>query len=203
MAVEKVGIYRRWLEPVPVEDGRPIPKSEWPKKRRHSWTVRWFGTTGKRYSKDFKTKKLAERYARDLDGKIRTASQDKPARITLAKFIQEHLRVMRGQVAYATLTDQGRALRLFEKFIGGSTRLHEIQPRHGEAFIAERLASGLAVATVNKDIRTLRHIFNLAVDPRGYLEDGHNPFARIRQRKKAAKNIRYVSVSELSHFLRR
>ncbi len=196
MAVEKVGIYRRWLEPVPVENGRPIPKSEWPKKRRHSWTVRWFGTTGRRYSKDFKTKKLAEKYARDLDSKIKVAKQDRPIRITLAKFIQEHLHVMRGQVAYATLTDQKRALRFFEKFIGGSVRLHEIQPRHSEAFIAERLASGLAIGTVNKDIRTLRRIFNLAIDPRGYLEDGQNPFARIRQRKKAAKNLRYVSVKE-------
>ena len=196
MAIEKVGIYRRWLEPVPVENGRPIPKSQWPKKRRHSWTVRWFGTTGRRYSKDFKTKKLAEKFARDLDSKIKVAKQDRPIRITLAKFIQEHLNVMRGQVAYATLADQRRALRFFEKFIGGSVKLHEIQPRHSEAFVAERLASGLAVGTVNKDIRTLRRIFNLAIDPRGYLEDGQNPFARIRQRKKAGKNLRYVSTKE-------
>ena len=66
MATEKVGVYRRWLEPVPEENGKPIQKSQWQKKRRHSWTVRWYGTTGKRYSKDFKTKKLAERYARDF-----------------------------------------------------------------------------------------------------------------------------------------
>jgi hypothetical protein len=127
MAKEKVGIYRRWLEPVPVENGQPIPKSEWPAKRRHTWTVRWFGTTGKRYSKDFETKKLAERYARDLDGKIRVAKQDRPSRITLAEFIHEHLHVMRGQVAYATLMDQKRALTFFEKFIGGSVALQEIQ----------------------------------------------------------------------------
>ena len=31
-------------------------------RRRHVWTVRWFGTTDRRYSKDFKTKKLADRY---------------------------------------------------------------------------------------------------------------------------------------------
>jgi integrase len=196
MAKEKVGIYRRWLEPVPVENGQPIPKSEWPAKRRHTWTVRWFGTTGKRYSKDFETKKLAERYARDLDGKIRVAKQDRPSRITLAEFIHEHLHVMRGQVAYATLMDQKRALTFFEKFIGGSVALQEIQPRHAEGFIAERLASDLAVGTVNKDIRTLRRIFNLAIDPRGYLEGGQNPFGRIRQRKKAGKNLRYVSAEE-------
>jgi len=74
--------------------------------------------------------------------------------------------------------------------------LQEIQPRHAEAFIAERLASDLTVGTVNKDIRTLRRIFNLAIDPRGYLEEGQNPFGRIRQRKKAGKAIRYVSTGE-------
>jgi hypothetical protein len=58
------------------------------------------------------------------------------------------------------------------------------------------LACGLAVGTVNKDIRTLRRIFNLAIDPRGFLEDGQNPFARIRQRKKAGKNLPRVSTKE-------
>ena len=196
MAKEKVGIYRRWLEPVPVENGKPIAKSEWPAKRRHSWTVRWFGTTGKRYSKDFKTKRLAERYARDLDSRIKVAKQDRPSRIALAEFIDEHLHVMKGQIAHGTLMDQKRALRFFEKFIGGSVTLQEMQPRQAEGFIAERLACGLTVGTVNKDIRTLRRIFNLAIDPRGYLEEGMNPFGRIRQRKKASKNLRYVSAEE-------
>jgi integrase len=68
--------------------------------------------------------------------------------------------------------------------------------RHAEAFIAGRLASGLAVGTVNKDIRTLRRIFNLAIDPRGYLRENQNPFGRIRQRKRVQKKIRYVSTKE-------
>jgi integrase len=196
MATEKVGIYRRWLGPVPLENGKPIPKTQWPKKRRYSWTVRWFGTNGKRYSKDFKTKKLAEQYARKLESKIKAGNHDRPIRITLADFSREHINLMMGQVAYATLMDQKRALRLFEKFIGGLVRLKEIQPRRAEAFIAERLASGLAVGTINKDIRTLRRIFNLAIDPRGYLGENQNPFSRIRQRKKAQKKIRYVSTEE-------
>jgi hypothetical protein len=128
MAKEKVGIYRRWLGPVPVENGKPIPKSKWPGRRRHVWTIRWFGTTGRRYSKDLKTKQLAEKYARDLDRKIRVAKQDRPTRITLVEFIHEHLHVMRGQVAYATLVDQRRALQLFEKFIGGSVILQDFSP---------------------------------------------------------------------------
>lgn len=201
MATEKVGVYRRWLEPVPVENRRPIPKSEWPKRRRHSWTVRWYGTTGRRYSKDFKTRKLADSYARKLQAKVETRRQDKPENITLSDFMEEHTSVMTGQVAYASLADQERALRLFEKYIGGRIRLHEITPRHAESFIAHRLSSGIAVGTVNKDIRTLKSIFNRAIDLRGYLLEGQNPFGRIKQRKKAPKPLHYVSIDEYQRLM--
>ena len=201
MATEKVGVYRRWLEPIPQENGRPVPKDEWPKKRRHSWTVRWYGTTGKRYSKDFKTKKLADRYARDLQGKVKTGKQDKPQKITLQVFKEEHAKVMMGQVAYATLADQRRALRLFEKYIGGGVGLHEIKSWHAESFIAHRLSSGIAVGTANKDIRTLKSIFNRAIVLRGYLLEGQNPFGRIKQQKKAPKPLRYVSIDEYQRLM--
>ena len=76
------------------------------------------------------------------------------------------------------------------------TILTNIKPRNAEAFTAKRLASGLAVASVNKDIRTLKQIFSLAIEPRNYLAEGQNPFAKIKQRKKSLNPIRYVSVSE-------
>jgi integrase len=196
MATEKVGIYRRWLSPVPLDNGKPIPKAQWPEKRRYSWTVRWFGTNGKRYSNDFTTKKLAEKYARNLQSQIEIGKQDRPERITLQEFTEEHANLMKGQVAYATLVDQLRALRFFQKFIGGSITLQEIKARHAEGYIAQRSESGLAVGTVNKDIRTLRRIFTLAIEPRGYLSEGNNPFAKIKQRKKTPKSIRYVPVEE-------
>ena len=194
MATEKVGVYRRWLEPVPRENGRPVPKSRWPKRRRHSWTVRWYGTTGKRYSKDFKTRKEADRYARGLQTQVDRGKPDKPRKLALHDFICEHEKVMLGQVAYATLYDQVRALRLFEKYIGGSTWLQRILPSQAEGFVAARIESGVTVGTVNKDIRTLRHVFDLATEPRGYLLEEQNPFLKIKERKKAEKPIRYVPV---------
>ena len=194
MATEKVGVYRRWLEPVPKENGRSVPKSNWPKKRRHSWTVRWYGTTGKRYSKDFKTRKEADKYARGLQTQVDRGKPDKPRKMVLHDFICEHERVMVGQVAYATLYDQVRALRLFEKYIGGSTWLQRILPSQAEGFIAARIASGVTVGTVNKDIRTLRHVFDLAIEPLGYLLEKQNPFLKIKERKKAEKPVQYVSV---------
>lgn len=196
MAIEKVGVYRKWLEPVPKKKGKPIPKSEWPKRRRHCWIVRWYGTNGKKYGKLFKTRKEAEKNALDLQNRVNLGRADKPQNITLQEFRLEHEQVMRDQVAYATLYGQLRALRFFENFIGGSVLLSKIKPRHAEAFIAHRLSTVPSVSTVNKDIRTLRSIFNLAIEPGGYLREGQNPFAKIKERKTTENEIRYVEIEE-------
>ena len=196
MAVEKVGVYRKWLEPVPQKDGKPIPRSQWPKRRRHHWIARWYGSNGKRYGKVFETRKEAERHASRLQSRVFLGKADKPPQIALKEFRLEHERVMKGRVAFATLDDQIRALKFFEKFIGESILLSKIKPRHAEAFIAHRLSTVRSVDTVNKDIRTLRHIFNLAIEPRGYLAEGQNPFIKLKQRKTTKKPIRYVTTKE-------
>ena len=101
--VEKVGVYRKWLEPVPEKNGEPIPKSEWPRKRRYCWIVRWFGTNKKKYGKLFKKRKEAERYALDLQKQVNLGRADRLQKITLYDFRVEHERVMKGQVAYGTM----------------------------------------------------------------------------------------------------
>lgn len=197
MAVEKVGVYHKWLGAVPKDkDGKPIPRSEWPKRRRYRWIVRWCGTNNKKYGKVFHKRKEAERYALELQTHVNLGRADGPRKVTIHEFIGEHEKVMRGQVAYATLKDHVRALRFFEKFIGESFLLSKIKPRHAEAFVAGRLSTVPSVATVNKDIRTLKSIFNLAIEPRGYLAKGQNPFAKIRERKITENEIRYVTVEE-------
>lgn len=55
-----------------------------------------------------------------------------------------------------------------------------------------------APATANKDIRTLKGIFNLAIEPRCYLAEGTNPFEKIKQRKLAEKPPKYVSPIEFA-----
>jgi len=85
----------------------------------------------------------------------RKGKADRPPNITLHQFRLEHEQVMKGQVAYATLEDQKRALRFFENFIGGSILLSKIRARHAEAFVAHRLSTVPSIATANKDICTL------------------------------------------------
>ena len=196
MVTKKVSVSRKWLESVPEENGVKIPRTEWVKKRRHCWMVRWYSTTGKRHGKLFGKRKEAEQYARRLQVLVDSGKQDEPSKITLGEFAEEHKKVMGGQVAHATVVDQVRALRMLQRFIGKEVLLQRITSRDAKAFVASRIAAGLKTGTVNKDIRTLKRVFNLAIDPRGYLRDGQNPFAKIRERRQSAKSIRYVTVTE-------
>jgi len=116
--------------------------------------------------------------------------------ITLEDFAAEHAHITQGQVASRTLRDQMRALKLLIQQVGGPIRLGEVSPRHAESFIASRLRRKLAPATVNKDIRTLKRVFNLAIQPRGYLPQGSNPFRNVKPRKYAEKPKRFVSPAE-------
>lgn len=92
-------------------------------------------------------------------------------------------------------------MRLFENFIGSSVKLTQIKPSQAEAFVSERLASGVAPTTANKDIRALKQIFNLAIEPRAYLAEKQNPFGKIKLCKTTPKPIRYISVEEYRHLL--
>ena len=76
-----------------------------------------------RYGKVFQTRKEAENYAAEMQKQVSRGKADKPENITLHEFLLEHSRVMKGQLADATVQDQDRALRFFENFIGGSTKL--------------------------------------------------------------------------------
>jgi len=170
MATTKVGVYRKYHGKVPIgADGQPVPRSQWLKKRLFRWAVRWFGQDGNRYSKSFKSRKEAERFAEAKQQEVRDGRADPPEDICLGDFIKEHKKVMRGQVAPCYLYDQLRVLRMFRIHLGSDYRLRDIKPRHAESFVAARLASEIRVASVNKDIRTLKRVFNLAIEPRGYL----------------------------------
>lgn len=201
MATEKVGVYRKYHGPTPTDKhGKPLPKSEWPRKRAFRWVVRWFGSDGKKYSKSFKTRKEAQKYTNKKQQQIQQGKPDRPKIITLGGFTAEHQELMLHQVTRGTLRDQMRALRMFMGHVGKNIPLKSITPRHAESFIAARLKSGLKVATANKDIRTLKGIFNLAIELRGYLLADGNPFRKIKQRKISAGPIRYVSAKEFQAF---
>jgi len=198
MAALTIGVYRKWLGPVPKDSkGKQLPRSLWPPKRHHNWLVRWVGSTGKKYGKVFKTKKEAQLFKLEMQAKLLAGQADKPRKITLHSFRLEHERIIKGQVSYGTYQEHKKTLELFENFIGGSIELSRITPSNAEAFVAERLGSKeVSIATVNKYIRNLKSIFNKAIDPRGYISQGLNPFANIKPRKTTANAKRYVNIKE-------
>ena len=100
MAIEKVGIYRKYYGKVPTDkSGKALPKSSWPKKRAFSWAVRWFSSDGKRYSKSFKTRKEAERYAETKQTDCRLGKTDLPQSVNVKQFNQEHKDLMGNNLA--------------------------------------------------------------------------------------------------------
>ncbi len=69
------------------------------------------------------------------------------------------------------------------------------QSIHSVPSCAADVQNGL-VSAHRSDIGTLRRVFNLAIEPRGYLAEGQNPFAKIKKRKMAQNSLRYVAVEE-------
>jgi integrase len=198
MAHKKVSITRKWYGKVPSDkNGNPIPKNLWAKRRKYSWEVRWYNYEGtKRYSKSLESRKEAEVYANKVQGQVNTGKADKPRQITLGEFIDEHEKVMTNRVAFATLSDQLRAMNIFADYIGRDVILEHIRPNYAESFLAKRSGEDVSVATVNKDIRTLKALFNVAIEPRRYIAEGANPFANIKERKIASSTNRYVEIED-------
>ena len=71
MGTTKVGIYRSYYGPVPVDQaGQPLPKSQWLNKRPFSWVVRWY--EGERH----RSRRFAGHGAAlDFDAKQRAAKE--------------------------------------------------------------------------------------------------------------------------------
>ena len=198
MAHTKVSMVCKFYGKCPLDkDGKPLTRDQWSKRRPHSWEVRWYGSDGTRYSKSFKDRKEASEHVKELQTKVDRNKADRPRQLSLAEFTKEHGRLMDGQVAHSTLKGQMRVLEQFGDHVGKHIALCKIKPQDAEAFVSARLKEGLSVETVNKDIRTLKGIFNRAIETRNYLPEGTNPFAKIKKRKTANKPLRYVAPEDL------
>jgi len=175
VANKKVGVYRKYLEAVPVDlSGLPLAKSSWPKKRSFCWVARWFGTSGKRHSRSFRTKRQAQSFAAQKQAQIQYAQTAGLTAISLRGFHIEHKELIQGNVAARTLALHLFTLESLAGFLGWERPLHTIGPRDIERFRARRLTTGIAAGTANKDLTILKRLFNLAI-LRGFLPKGGNP----------------------------
>ena len=191
MATTKVGIYRSYYGPVPTDaSGHPLPKSEWPKKRLFSWVVRWFGNDGNRYSKSFNGRKEAERFAENTQQEVRQGKGDAPTPVSLKAFYDEHKQLMKGSVARKTLHMQLATLKLLAGSIGWERSIHRVLAKEIEQFRSQRIGAGIMPASANREVKTLRRLFNLAIF-RGYLAKGANPCSGVPLLKVGRKRPPY------------
>ena len=203
MATEKVGVYRKYHGPVPNDkSGKPLPKSEWSRKRAFRWAVRWFGSDGKRYSKSFKTRKEAERYAEIKQLETRNGKADPPEALELKEFARMYIEI-RGDLKASSLDEHRRTLTYLQEHFGPERLIGCITPLDARKFVAwfrKRKTKGhpLAPGTVNKLIRECRRIFREAVDCELIYR---NPFAGIRQEKIGQADWYYVSPVEYNRLI--
>ena len=175
MSNKKVGVYRKYLKPIPVDQsGKPLPKNAWPRKRPFCWVARWFGAEGKRHSRSFRTRRSTQSFAAQKQLQIQDAQAAGLSEISLREFCSEHKQLTQGNVAAGTLALHLATLRFLASSLGWDRPLHTIGVRDIERFRASRLATGIAAGTANKDLKALKRIFNLAI-LRGYLPKGCNP----------------------------
>jgi hypothetical protein len=202
MATTKVGIYRKYDGAIPNDKtGRPVPKSEWPRKRSFRWAVRWFGQNGNRYSKSFETREVAETFAESKQPEVRENGGDPPPRITLREYYEEHRQLMSGTLAPGTLRLHLAGIRLLAGQVGWDRCIDQISVRDVEASRAARLRAGVSVSSTNRELRTLKRVFNLAV-LRGYLAPRNNPCIRTPMQKVGAKRPPYCSSKEFRRLCR-
>jgi len=203
MATEKVGIYRKYHGPIPTDkSGKPLPKSEWSKKRRHRWSVRWFGSDGKRYSKSFKTRKEAERYTEEKQSEVRNGKADQLGNVSLKEFTKMYLDI-RNDLSPKTHREQARVLRFMQDRFGADRPIRKVTPIDARSFISwyrqrKRKDTPVSPATVNKVLRECRRIFREAMDCDLI---NSNPFEGIRQEKVAGSGWHYVTPSEYHQLL--
>ena len=135
MATEKVGVYRKWHGSVPVDkSGEPVPKREWPRLRPFSWAVRWLGSDGKRFSRSFKSRREADRYAEKKQAEIRVGKGDRLRAVTLVEFARMYLD-LRGDLAPATRLEHERTLRFLSEFLGRRMVVSRVTPVDARRFI--------------------------------------------------------------------
>lgn len=203
MATKKVGIYRNYYGPIPTDrSGRPLPKSEWPKKRAHSWVVRWHGSDGQRYSRSVPTRKEAEQFAEEKQAEVREGQGDPPEQMTLKQFGDMYLKIRTG-LTPRSRDEHARTLKFLRQQLGAQLLVDQISPVDARRFIrwyTDRKVHDEPVspATVNKVLRECQRIFREAVECRLIRV---NPFYGIRQQKVAPAEWHCVTPDEYQRLL--
>jgi integrase len=175
---------RVWLR---VREGR----------RRKVYCLQWYNEQGRMKTEAVGAdKRLAERLAREGEHELNNGLLMEVKRVRLEAFRDEHLRLVAGRLAPATIDGHEDALTQLRLFCG-DVLLEKLTPKVIEEFVASRLKEARP-ATANKDLRTLKSIFTRA-QSRGYLLQ--NPCKGVKPVREPEGDIRALSVEEIERLL--
>lgn len=142
-------------------------------------------------------KRKAERQRREKELELRSGIVGLLP-MKLSDFFEDSLRRTKGQVRSGTLRETERVMR---HFIGcvGDIDVQDVRYEHGERLVRHRLDQGLSPATVAKEVRHLKRVFQLGED-RGQLD--RHPLRRLKQPKCPRRKVHVYSEEECSGLLR-
>ena len=174
--------------------------------RRTVYVMRWYGLDGSMRCETVGTDaRIAESRRRKKEAELNMGDGREAARMRLSAFFEEHLRLMQRQVMPATLKVETSVMARFREFMVAERGaeadpwLEELRPAHGERYLAWRLAQvigkgkkahRLSPATANRDVRTLRSIFEAGVRRERFAT---NPFGRVSRVREERKLLRILS----------
>ena len=161
--------------------------------RRFTYYLLYTDEQGKRRQKSLKhaDARKAERQRAQFERELRMGSVEVGS-MKLSVFLEDSLRRTCGQVRESTLVQHSISMKHFIKVVGDIDFL-KIRHEHGERFIQACLAEGNSLATANKKIRSVKRLFQLAVE-RSQFEE--NPFKRVRKPKVPRRKVRIYSQDE-------
>lgn len=170
-------------------------------RRVQYWTLRWWGTDGKRYSESIgivgeMTKNEAETARRAKEQAIGGGSipRDRPPAMTLREFFKHDAESVRGTVKLNTLESIKHAATHASKAWGDDLLIANVNRQHVGRLKAYLLDEAkVAGSTFAKTCRTLKAMFNRAVKE-GLIHT--NPFVGVRMPKTQSRAKRIFSPEE-------
>lgn len=165
-----------------------------------SWQVRVRRKGESLLTKTFKSKALADKWARSIESQIDQGTlvdRAEAENTSLGELIDRYL--IEVTPTKKTVIQETRRLKALQKDLGHLV-LASIQSKHIATYRDKRLKEGKAGGTVIKDINSLSHIFNVAIKDWG-IPMTCNPALMIRKPKAGKGRDRRLNLGELEILL--
>jgi integrase len=177
-------------------------------KARKCWLVRWHGKYDptkdkqKRFSKSFKRKKDAEKYAQSLKNDINDGINIEPKNINLGNLTDRFINFKKSTMTPGTVRAYQETVNRLINTFGAHRNVKTITAHEAQSFIGDMslltLDKDPADSTKAKHLRGANAVFNQAVEW-GYLRK--NPFKGISITNITKEEWRYVNPAEFQALL--